>query len=192
MTSPTRGAREEKTSSLRTGADLGVDNVPRTMDNTFRAQIIYNPFDWLGGRLKYQKLYRDTDTEIQPITPAANAVNIVPNNITRFDIGKQNQDMFKLTADITPTDTLNVSLEYAYKLDDYNSTILGMQKAEENEFILDGSYVWKGVKFFAFFDYDVSYINQTQRTGATDPSLPPPPQPLTGMPTSRTTTMRTA
>ena len=157
-----------------TAPNLSVDNVPRTIDNTFRAQIIYNPFDWLGAHLKYQKLYRGSDTELQAITPAAtNAVNIVPNNINRFDIGKLNQDMFKLTADITPTETLNVSLEYAYKLDDYNSTILGMQKAEENEFILDGSYVWKGIKFFAFFDYDVSYINQTQRTGATDPSLPP-------------------
>ena len=66
--------------------------------------------------------------------------------------------MWKLTADLTPIETLDVALEYAYKLDDYNSNILGMQKVEENEFILDGSYVWRGMKFFAFFDYDVSTI----------------------------------
>ena len=151
---------------------LSVDNVPRTVDNTFKAQMVYNPFDWLGARLKYQKLYRGTDTELQPVTSSTSA-NIVPNNINRFDIGKLNQDMFKLTADITPTETLNISFEYAYKLDNYNDTVLGMQKAEENEFIVDGNYVWKGMKFFAFFDYDVSYINQTQRTGTTDPSAAP-------------------
>ena len=102
--------------------------------------------------------------------------------------------MFKLTADITPLEALDVSFEYAYKLDDYNSTILGMQKAEENEFIVDGNYVWKGMKFFAFFDYDFSYTDQTQRTGTTDPSGPAPPhlQTITGMPTCTTTTMPTA
>ncbi len=91
----------------------------------------------------------------------------------RFDIGKQNQDMWKFTTDFTPLDTLDVSLEYAYKLDNYNDTILGFQAAEENEFILDGSYVWKGIKLFAFFDYDVSYTTQAERTGGGDPSLAP-------------------
>ncbi len=128
------------------------------MDNTFRAQVVYNPFDWLATRLKYQKLYRGTDTQLQPGT-----ANILTNNISRFDIGKLNQDMFKLTADISPTETLNISFEYAYKLDDYNSTVLGMQKAEENEFIVDGSYIWKGMKFFAFFDYDVSHTRTRPR-----------------------------
>ena len=146
---------------------LGIDNIPLTVDNTFRAQIVYNPFDWLGAHLKYQKLYRSTDTELQA------AAGAVTNNISRFDVGKLNQDMVKVTADITPTETLNISFEYAYKLDDYNSTVLGLQKAEENEFIVDGSYVWKGMKFFAFFDYDVSSTNQTERVGSGDPSLPP-------------------
>ena len=42
---------------------------------------------------------------------------------------------------------------------------LGFQQMEENEFILDASYVVKGVKFFAFFDYDISHTSQTQRSG---------------------------
>ena len=62
---------------------LGIDNVPCTADNTFSAQIVYNPFDWLGPRLKYQKLFRSTDTELQPGT-----ANVLPNNVNRFDIGK--------------------------------------------------------------------------------------------------------
>ncbi len=157
-------------------SSLGINNVPLTVDNTFKAQIVYNPFDWLGARLKYQKLYRGTDTELQPGT-----ANILANNVSRFDIGKLNQDMFKLTADISPTEALSVSFEYAYKLDDYNSTVLGVTKAEENEFIVDGSYVWKGMKFFAFFDYDVSTTNQTERyvsanpTGNSNPAAAPNP-----------------
>jgi hypothetical protein len=141
---------------------LGIDNVPRTVDNTFKAQIVYNPYNWLTTRLKYQKLYRGTDTELQPGT-----ANVLPNNVSRFDIGKLDQDMVKLTADISPTETLNVSLEYAYKLDNYNTTVLGLQKVEENEFIVDGSYVWKGMKLFAFFDYDVSLNQQTEMVPST-------------------------
>jgi len=147
---------------------FGMDNVPRTIDNTFRGEIIYNPFDWLGGRLKYQKLFQDTDTEIEP-----GVANVLANDISRFDIGKKNQDMWKLTADLTPIEALDVSLEYAYKLDNYNGNIVGMQKEEENEFILDGNYVWRGMKFFAFFDYDVSTMEQYQRSGGGDPTLAP-------------------
>jgi MtrB/PioB family decaheme-associated outer membrane protein len=150
------------------GSALGIDNVLRTVDNTFRAQMVYNPFDWLGTRLKYQKLYRGTDTELQPGTAYVEA-----NNVSRFDVGKLNQDMFKLTADISPAETLNVSFEYAYKLDNYNTTVLGLTKAQENEFILDGNYVWKGMKFFAFFDYDVSLYEQTERQGGGNPAAAP-------------------
>ncbi len=144
---------------------IGVDNVLDTKDNTFRGGLVYNPLDWLGGRLMYQKLFRNTDTELQPITSTTvnNQTILTYNNVTRFDIGNQTQDMLKFTADLTCGDALDVSFEYAYKLDDYSDTVLGLTKAEENEFILDGSYTWKGIKFFVFFDYDVSYTDQTGR-----------------------------
>ncbi len=138
----------------------GIDNVLDTEDNTFRGEIVYNPFDWLGGRLKYQKLFRNTNTELEPGTAAT---TLLANNVTRFDVGNKTQDMWRFTADITPLETLDVSLEYAYKLDDYNDTVLGLTKAEENEFILDANYLWKGIKFFLFFDYDISYTDQTER-----------------------------
>jgi MtrB/PioB family decaheme-associated outer membrane protein len=152
---------------------LGIANVPRTVDNTFKGEIIYNPSDWLGGRLMYQKLLRGTDTELQPGT-----ANLTENAVTRFDIGKQNQDMWKFMADLTPLETLDVSLEYAYKVSDYNSAVLGFQNVKENEFILDGSYVWKGIKFFAFFDWDVSSTDEIGRsenhtTPNPDPNAPP-------------------
>jgi MtrB/PioB family decaheme-associated outer membrane protein len=152
---------------------LGIDNVPRTVDNTFKGGLVYNPLDWLGGRLMYQHLDRGTNTELQPGT-----ANLTANNVTRFDIGNQNQDMAKLTADLTPLEGLDVSLEYAYKRDKYNDAVLGFQNVEENEFVLDGNYVWKGIKFFAFFDYDAAYTDQIGRSEnhsspVTDPNAPP-------------------
>jgi MtrB/PioB family decaheme-associated outer membrane protein len=147
---------------------LGVDNVLRTEDNTLKGGLVYNPFDWLGARLMYQYLDRGTDTELQAV-PA----NVIANNVNRFDIGRQTQNMLKFTADLTPLETLDVSLEYAYKLDDYNDAVLGFQKVSENEFVLDGNYDFKGAKFFAFFDWDVSYIDEMGRSGSGSPSSAP-------------------
>ncbi len=159
---------------------LGLDIVPRTMDNIYRGEVIYNPLDWLGARLKYQKLYRTSDTDLQPYNQSAtnNQSLITYNNITRFDVGNQTQDMWKLTSDLTPGENIDISLEYAYKLNDYHDTVLGVTKGEENEFIIDGSYTWKGIKFFTFFDYDVAYTDQTGRsenhsTPVGDPSAAP-------------------
>ncbi|MGD0230536.1 MAG: MtrB/PioB family outer membrane beta-barrel protein, partial [Syntrophorhabdales bacterium] len=149
--------------NLVANADSLINNIPDTWAQTFTAQLVYNPLDWLGTRLKYQKIYQDTHFELQPGTAAA---TVIENNIRRFDIGNKTQDMVKLTTDISPLETLGMSFEYAYKLDNYQKNALGFQQEEENEFILDANYLWKGMKFFAFFDYDVSSTTQTQRQGS--------------------------
>ncbi len=157
------------------------NNIPDTWDQKYIAQLVYNPLDWLGARLKYQRLYRNshfepgTNPEPEASTPANTTL---ANNIRRFDAGDKVQDMVKFTTDITPTDALGIALEYAYKLDNFNRNTLGFQQMEENEFILDANYVFKGMKLFAFFDYDMSHTSQTQRQGAGgngDPSTPPSP-----------------
>jgi MtrB/PioB family decaheme-associated outer membrane protein len=139
-----------------------INNIPDSWEQRFTAQVVYNPFEWLDTRLKYQRLDRDARYSYQPGT----AVNtVLENNTGRFDIGSMTQDMFKLMADITPLEALGVSFEYAYKLDNYHTTNLGFQQMEENEFIADGNYIWNGMKFFAFFDCDITYTGQTQRQG---------------------------
>jgi hypothetical protein len=149
--------------NLVANADSLINKIPDTWASTFTAQLVYNPFNWLGTRLKYQRLDQNTHFEFQP----GAAVNtVLDNNTGRFDIGNKIQDMVKLTADISPLETLGASFEYAYKLTNYYGTALGFQQQEENEFIIDGNYLWNGMKFFAFFDYDVSYTGQTQREGS--------------------------
>ncbi len=148
--------------------------LPETWDHKFTGQIVYNPFEWLGGRLKYQKLYRNTHfTASQAADPTdANAVvnATLQNNNRRFDIGDKEQDMFKVTADVTPLKGLDIALEYAYKKDNWKKSALGFQDQDQNEFIVDASYEWRGMRFFVFFDYDATTLNQTQRQTATTPA----------------------
>ena len=159
--------REGETDFITNPAtQFDMNNVPRTIDNIYKGEIAYNPTDWLGARLKYQKLLRNTDTILQ-------TGNLLTNSSNRFDVGAKNQDMWKLTGDLTPIEALDVALEYAYKRDSYNGNILGFQEAEENEFILDGNYMWNGMKFFAFFDYDVTTQQQYERQGGGNPGAAP-------------------
>ena len=137
--------------------------IPDTWASKFNAQMVYNPFGWLGTRLKYQRTDQGTHFDFLSTTDANSTL---ANNGMRFDIGKKSQDMIKLTADISPTEALGIAFEYAYKHDNYYGAALGFQQQEENEFIVDANYLWKGMKFFAFFDYDASYTTQTQRSGA--------------------------
>ena len=138
------------------------NNIPDTWVHTYNAQLVYSPADWLGGRLRYQRLYQNTRIAYQPGTDAG---TVLQNNDLRFDAQEKTQDMIKLTTDIMPTDALVVALEYAYKRDNYHDSALGAQQMEENEIILDANYVVKGVKLFGFFDYDFSRTSQMQRQG---------------------------
>ena len=150
------------------------NNIPDTWVHTYNAQVVYNPLDWLGGRLRYQKLYQTASIVYEPGTSS-----ILQNNDLRFDAQNKTQDMIKLTMDVTPTDALGVALEYAYKSDNYHDSALGFQQMQENEFILDANYLVKGVKLFAFFDYDMSHTSQMQRyvTGSGASANPNPGAP---------------
>ena len=146
--------------------------IPDTWDHKLLAQLNYNPLDWLGGRLKYERLYRGSNTNFafpadptntDLLTGSPNQNNVLQNNLRRFDATNKVQDMVKFTADIAPLQNLDFAIEYAYKFDNYYKDILGLQEAKRNEFILDGAYDLKGIKFFAFFDYDKSSTKQQSR-----------------------------
>lgn len=134
-----------------------------TWDHRISAQLVYNPLDWLGGRLKYQKLYRGATFRFAPANPTVDFNAALDNYLRRFHAANKRQDMVKLTADVSPLAGLDIALEYAYKHDNYYKTILGVNKSTGNEFLIDATYDWRSIKLFGFFDYDTSYWKQTQR-----------------------------
>jgi MtrB/PioB family decaheme-associated outer membrane protein len=149
---------------------------PDTWEHRITAQMVYNPLDWLGARLKYQRLYTgshfDNAFPINPTgtnSPTPNQDDVLHNNVGRFDATNKMQDMLKLTTDLTPLENLDIALEYAYKFDNYYQNVLGYRYGKQNEFVLDGSYAWKGMKFFTFFDYDVTYTDQRSRNVTPNP-----------------------
>jgi MtrB/PioB family decaheme-associated outer membrane protein len=172
-----RRARESELGEVHEDPTSPEQAIPETWANTYNAQLVYNPLDWLGTRLKYQRMVRGAQFNMasvsNPLNPAE-ANDWLNNNFRAYYAANKTQDMIKATFDLTPIQNLDVALEYAFKHDTYDKQVLGFYKAQQNEFILDGSYDWKGVKFFGFFDYDVTWTDQqTRNVGVTTtPPLP--------------------
>ena len=159
-----------------TSAEVGIKD---TWTNTWNAQLVWNPLDWLGTRLKYQKMYRGATFNMSPAavlnpTDPNNANTVLDSYKRDYYAANKTQDMIKATFDLTPLANLNLALEYAFKHDSYDKQVLGYYKAQQNEFIMDGSYDWKGNKFFGFFDYDVTWTDQQTRFVNVTSSAPLP------------------
>ncbi len=168
-----RRSQEFETAEASEGAFHGSElQIPDVWDNKFTAQLVYNPIDWLGTRLKYQKLYRGVHFNRDPVDPTTDfntQFNVaLANQTRRFDVGNKEQDMFKLMVDLTAIQNLDVALEYAYKRDKLTSTAFGYQSVERNEVVVDANYTWKDFKFYGFFDWDSATTEQLNRqaTGA--------------------------
>jgi MtrB/PioB family decaheme-associated outer membrane protein len=170
----TTGEEASEASSTLHAPDVKISD---TWDNKFTGQLVWNPLDWLGARLKYQKLYRGanfnyaqgvdyTSTDSSQVTAG------LGNFLRPYYTANKTQDMIKGTIDLTPMANLDLTAEYAFKHDNYDKQVLGFYKDQQHEFILDGSYDWKGVKFFGFFDYDMTWTDQQLRQATTGGSNP--------------------
>lgn len=137
------------------------EDIPETKDHRFSAYLKYNPFDFLEGKIKYQRLNRSAKFESPGVSPTN--PSYIENFVRRFDATDNKQDTLKVGLDISPLERLDLSFEYAYKKDNYNETVLGLTNAKRNEFILDTSYEIKGIKLFGYFDYEISNTDQTSR-----------------------------
>jgi len=72
---------------------------------------------------------------------------------TIFDAAKQRRDTYKVAADSTPIDNLNIGAAYKYKKSDYPDIFLGLQSTTTNEFETYGDYLIGGiVRLNAYFD----------------------------------------
>ena len=80
--------------------------------------------------------------------------------------------MWKLTGDLTPSRPSMSPSSMPTSAMNTMARSWACKRSEENEFVLDGNYIWNGVKFFAFFDYDMSYMSNTKGRAAATPARP--------------------
>ena len=150
------------------------EDIPKNEDDIYGIELRWSRLDFLVAKVGYERLQRSAEVEAHPVP----AVDLEPF-IRRFDGGTMDQDTYKAIVDFFPIENLTLSVGYRYKKADYKDTILGLRKAERNEFNVDVDYlVAKRVRLFGYFDFEYAKLDQFQRqlpspTTAFNPALLP-------------------
>ena len=136
-------------------------DVKETNDAIYAVNLRWSGLDFLTVRTGYERVNRQMDRAIPDDPDEAE----VESYVRRYDVAPMHRDAFKASVDISPVDSLNVSLSYVYKKTDYYDTTLGLQEDKRDEFTVDVDYaLGKIAKLYGYFDYEKVRADQYQRT----------------------------
>ncbi len=133
-------------------------DIPSTKDNVYSAELKWNGLDFLTPKMGYEHLAREAIIG-SPYAIDSTTSHINYPQFTIFDAATQRRDTYKVAADSSPLDNLNVGIAYKYKKSTYPDVLLGVQNATTNELETYGDYLIGGiVRLNAYFD--LQYIKQ--------------------------------
>lgn len=141
-------------------------DLPETRDNVFSIDLKWKGLDYLVAKAGYERLERSADHQIfTSLFPADQATaNIVENYVRRFDAAPKDQDKFKLSVDVYPTDELTLGLGYKHKKADYKETVLGLRDEKSDEFEIAADYAFgKLANLNGYVSYEKTKAYQFQR-----------------------------
>lgn len=128
-------------------------DAPQTSDHIFYAQVKNNLFEMLTGKLRYQYLSRTSQFN-GGIFNTDSSAGFLKQWWRPMDTADKNQHAIKAGLDFEPMDNLSFSAEYAYKMNDYNKSVLGMQNDSRHEVYVDASYSIANVKLNPYAEFE--------------------------------------
>ncbi len=129
-----------------------------TTDHIVFVEAKNNALEMLTAKLRLQHMTRFSDYTLV-------ATNSVDTRFRRFDATDKKQEMIKAGVEIEPLHNLSIGLEYAYKLDSYDKTVIGMTSNRSHEVNLDANYTIANVKLNAYADYEFTRYETNSHTG---------------------------
>lgn len=145
------------------------DDGTKTRDHIAYAQVKNSFLDWMSAKLRYQHLIRKSDT-VSPASLADPIDQFYVDNFRRFDVADKTEDKVKLGIELTPLDNLSFGIEYNFKLNNYDTSLLGattnhidasaltsllgIQSDTRHELSLDANYAISIVKLNGYVDME--------------------------------------
>ncbi|MFH1216858.1 MAG: MtrB/PioB family outer membrane beta-barrel protein [Pseudomonadota bacterium] len=154
----------------RTKYDNRYDAKERT-DDIYSADLAWSGLDMAIFTIGYELLHRKSDRG-----GTASVTNF--DNMWRSDVAPADRDTYKASVDVSPLDTLSVTLTYKYKKTDYDDSPLtafwpdgwGLNETSGHEFLVDASYaLGKSANLYGYFDYEKVRSEQSA-SSTTDPA----------------------
>jgi hypothetical protein len=137
------------------------EDSPQTIDHIVYVQAKNDLLDWMGGKVRYQHMYRESDFRqlIDPLGQAGTGF------FRPVDTATKTQDAVKVTLDIEPIHNVSLGVEYAFKKDIYPNSPLGVQNETRNDLFFDANVLAGIFKFNPYADMEIMEQNSRHRVG---------------------------
>ncbi|MFO0753080.1 MAG: MtrB/PioB family outer membrane beta-barrel protein [Thermodesulfovibrionales bacterium] len=156
------------------------EDIPETRDNIFSVDLKWTGLPFLTVKVGYERLNRDADHGILALVEGAqNEADSVEQYVRRYDAAPKDQDTYRASVEIYPTDNFGVSLGYRHKEADYKDTTFGLQDYRSNEYLLDADYsIGRIAKLNGYVDYErITFYQFERRYNNLDNASPGDPNP---------------
>lgn len=148
-----------------------------TKDTRYGVEYRNTMLDMVTARLKYSNLSRKSN--FLEADAGANAQDplYLTRFVAKFDVSNLDQNVIKLSVDLTPSEFFDIGAEYAIKSNKYKDTVLGRTKDSRDEIYLQASFGdrdvfritgfvnWENVKYDSYH----RNISNLTAAGAYDP-----------------------
>jgi outer membrane protein OmpA-like peptidoglycan-associated protein len=122
--------------------------------NKFWVEYKNTMLDTVSGRLKYQYVKRDSDSNLSNAGVNANDPEYLLRYTTAFDLQSNTTNLVKLYLDWNPLPAVGVSFEAVWSKTDYDDTTLGRTSSDRQGYFLSGNWnpsdKWKLNSFFSW------------------------------------------
>lgn len=116
------------------------DDFESTSDHKLFVQLKNTSIDSVALKLKLQYLDRSADFLQADEGADVFAATAIERFHYRYDVADKVQTLAKLGVEFYPTDNLDLGLEYSYKINDYDETLLGLTEDVRHEVYADVAY----------------------------------------------------
>jgi len=131
-----------------------------TTDHIVFVEAKNSALDMLTAKMRLQHMRRLSDDQLVPTATSADS------RFRRYDATDKTQQAVKVGVELEPMHNLSIGLEYAFKLDSFINTTVGVTSDRRHEFNLDTNYTIANVKLNAYADYEFSRTKTSSRVGS--------------------------
>jgi MtrB/PioB family decaheme-associated outer membrane protein len=133
--------------------------LPNNEDNIFSVDLRWSGLQFATFRVGYERLGRSADYR------TVESQNVLIRN---YAYSAQVRDTFKASVDLTPSDDINIGLEYNYKKANYHDTLYGLTGDKRNSVSFNADYaISKVIRLSGYFDAEKATLDQFATTSGT-------------------------
>ncbi|MBN2231901.1 MAG: MtrB/PioB family outer membrane beta-barrel protein [Deltaproteobacteria bacterium] len=135
-------------------------------DHSVFIEVRNSSLEFFCARLRYERLDRDADfgNRGRGTDPVADSGEWIKRYIRHYYATDKSMDEVRMVLEFYPVDRFDLGFEYAYKLNDYDETDIGLTGDERHEFYAD--FAWRAaerITFGGFAGYELTNADSRHR-----------------------------